>query len=376
MERSTAVSIREEIASLLTDFAGQGKTLTIPRPYLDLCGGDHLKALFFSQLVYWSGSTGKWFFKSYEDWEFEVGLSERQVRRIVRELQDEKIVETYFGKEGIRPVLHYRVVREFLAEWTLTKRQCRVLPNVSVESDVTSPSYKEHENHVHEHHEHDTSVGFISSTQTPITEATIKWLSQRFKSAGRKLSGPEKRALSEWLSEREETEEQLEMGVAGFLQDSYWAGKNFPVDAFKKQFQKYLDQGPLGAPVDLPPIELQPIPVAAAPQPAAAPTTDALFDEYIEIFKTGGKPIGEHEKGEAVQFWNPLTEEQRQRSCADARRVCADTTDPKFIPSPKNHLKQKPWTREAMARAAPVKKETNSQRSLRLLTEERKHQGL
>ena len=77
---------RNEVTAMFNRFAGQSATLVIPRPYIDLCEGDHLAALLLSQILYWSDRTSDpdgWFAKSYADWHDEVALTERQIKRIV-----------------------------------------------------------------------------------------------------------------------------------------------------------------------------------------------------------------------------------------------------------------------------------------------------
>lgn len=85
MKKKTA--LRDNVVSLLLGFAGQSNTLTIPRPFINLCNGDHLAALLLSQILYWQERTedkAGWFAKSYEDWYDELGLTEYQVKRIIQ----------------------------------------------------------------------------------------------------------------------------------------------------------------------------------------------------------------------------------------------------------------------------------------------------
>lgn len=80
-------ALRDNIVSLLLGFAGQSNTLTIPRPFINLCNGDHLAALLLSQILYWQERTedkAGWFAKSYEDWYDELGLTEYQIKRIIQ----------------------------------------------------------------------------------------------------------------------------------------------------------------------------------------------------------------------------------------------------------------------------------------------------
>jgi hypothetical protein len=81
---------------------------------------------------------------------------------------------------------------------------------------------------------------------------------------------------------------------------------------------------------------------------------EPLFRQYLEIPKHADKPIGQKEAEDAKPIWDTLTEEQRMASGRDYARICTEATDPKFIPTPVNHLRQKPWTREVYKRSIPV----------------------
>ena len=132
------MSLRTDILAL---FAGQSAVLTIPRPFITLCGGDHLTALLFSQILYWaerSKDPDGWFAKTYADWESELSLTKRQVMRSVEVLRDlgveTKVMRSSF--HGARAVLHYRVDRRQL-ERNLESHFSE-LRNVTSRSDETS----------------------------------------------------------------------------------------------------------------------------------------------------------------------------------------------------------------------------------------------
>jgi hypothetical protein len=81
---SAGKKYRDKITALFKGFAGQGRTLVIPRPYIDFCKGDHLAALLLSQILFWSERTDNpdgWFTKSYKEWDEELGLTQYQVKR-------------------------------------------------------------------------------------------------------------------------------------------------------------------------------------------------------------------------------------------------------------------------------------------------------
>ena len=135
-------SVREMVADLFVDFAGPNRPIVIQQPYLRMCDGDHVKALFLSQLAYWSNN-GKSFCSSYEEWNKELCLTEKQVRRCAKEFQEEGFLEVRLAKEKGAPTLHYRLVKERLAEWILTKGQNRICPKGGIDPDQRAESYTE-----------------------------------------------------------------------------------------------------------------------------------------------------------------------------------------------------------------------------------------
>lgn len=84
---TSKTNTRDHITALFQSFAGQDKALVIPRPYIDLCKGDHLAALLLSQILYWADRTADpegWFAKSYDEWHDELGMTEYQVKRAIK----------------------------------------------------------------------------------------------------------------------------------------------------------------------------------------------------------------------------------------------------------------------------------------------------
>lgn len=102
--------LRGTVFDLIKQFSGQKQVLTIPRLYIAMTG-DHLEALLLSQIVYWSARTKNpdgWFYKSYQEWDEELGMSQYQVKRAATALR-EFGVETKLKKADGAPTLHYRI---------------------------------------------------------------------------------------------------------------------------------------------------------------------------------------------------------------------------------------------------------------------------
>lgn len=136
---------RDTVTDLFRSFAGQVNTLTIPRPYIDLCGGDHLSALLLSQILYWSDRTedaNGWFAKSYEEWHEELAMTEYQIKRAIngdkRNKNIQKALKDFGVESKLKPskfhsgaaTLHYRVNIEKLQQTVIDFVQNAVLNNV------------------------------------------------------------------------------------------------------------------------------------------------------------------------------------------------------------------------------------------------------
>lgn len=69
-------------------------------------------AAFFEQLLYWSGRTQNpegWVYKTYAQWEEELLISERPLRRIIERLKEMGLIETKLCKINGAPTLHFRL---------------------------------------------------------------------------------------------------------------------------------------------------------------------------------------------------------------------------------------------------------------------------
>lgn len=135
---------REWVANLLTAFAGQGNTLTIPRPYIDLTGSLEA-ALLLSQVVYWTDRATMdegWFAKTYAEWEAELTLSKYQVMKAMKVLA-EAGVETVVKKFDGSPTVHYRLNKVTFSQWIVEKLNYPTLKNLTNDGEKTSRSSTE-----------------------------------------------------------------------------------------------------------------------------------------------------------------------------------------------------------------------------------------
>jgi hypothetical protein len=147
----------QQVKAMIKQFTGQANTLVIPRVFIDLTG-DHLAAMLLSQVLYWSDKTDDaegWFYKTADEWQAELGMSNYQVKRAAAILETFG-VETRVRKVKKTPKMHYRIdmpffinlFLKFLENQEASKSRSYAVENQetskSMEVEETSKSYKEH----------------------------------------------------------------------------------------------------------------------------------------------------------------------------------------------------------------------------------------
>ena len=118
------MSNQSEMFYLLKAFSGRANILTVTQFYVDLLDGDIRSALLLSQIIYWSDKSNLedgWFYKTYAEWEKELRMSERPLRRYVNKLRDLEIIETELHQVDGAPTLHYRVNFDKLVQLVTVK---------------------------------------------------------------------------------------------------------------------------------------------------------------------------------------------------------------------------------------------------------------
>ena len=113
---------QQQVYALITQVVGQANILTIPRLFIDWTG-DHITALFLSQVIYWSSRTDDrdgWFYKSAKEWQEELSISDYQLARATKKLAVAGL-KTKLRKVMGAPTLHYRVDQEEFLKWISEK---------------------------------------------------------------------------------------------------------------------------------------------------------------------------------------------------------------------------------------------------------------
>lgn len=122
MAKNSNVSFQKSIFNLLEELTGNSNVLTSPYAFLKHFNGDHAKAMFFSQLLYWCDKSNRpdgWFYKSYDEWEEELFLTPYQIRKYTKELKQEGLIQTKIKKANNKTTVHYLVCREALFHWVV-----------------------------------------------------------------------------------------------------------------------------------------------------------------------------------------------------------------------------------------------------------------
>ena len=119
---------RSHVMNIISAYSGKDSTIAIPRVYVELTG-DFNRAAILNQILYWADRTKDpdgWFYKSYSDWEAELGLSQYQVKRAIEGDKRSKNNDQALANLGVEttlrkapngaPTVHYRVNESVFVE--------------------------------------------------------------------------------------------------------------------------------------------------------------------------------------------------------------------------------------------------------------------
>jgi hypothetical protein len=103
------------LTKTIREHKGQCNVIPIKNELLGFVGGDYTTAALLTQILYWQERTkitGGWIAKSYKDWTSELFLSEKKVRKSMKLLEDNKLIQIKLKKFNGSPTNHYRLQRE------------------------------------------------------------------------------------------------------------------------------------------------------------------------------------------------------------------------------------------------------------------------
>ncbi|MCX7726224.1 MAG: hypothetical protein N2053_05195 [Chitinispirillaceae bacterium] len=111
--------MQQDFFTIISGFVGQSNILTVPRIFISTLDGIE-EALFVSQLLYWTGkSKDGWVWKTYSDWEEEIGIKERTLRNIKTKLEKIGLIETKIKKARGSTAVFYKLNTDKLLEMLL-----------------------------------------------------------------------------------------------------------------------------------------------------------------------------------------------------------------------------------------------------------------
>lgn len=169
------MSNQQRLITLIKSLAGQANVLTIPRIYAVALDGYLEAALLLSQSLFWSDRTkdpNGWFYKTYEDWTSEIGLSKYQIGRAAQKLTELSLMETKIKKANGAPTVHYRVMIEAVVDWIvkfLDNQETSLSRNLTIDSEETERS--------------DSKETSLSLTKTTIDHESIDYVGREGASA-------------------------------------------------------------------------------------------------------------------------------------------------------------------------------------------------
>lgn len=127
------MSNRQDFSNLIYSVFGNANTIPVPVVFLELFE-EYNTAVLLNQIIYWSDKTSRkdgYFYKTYQDWQEEIYLSEYQVRKSVKKLKELGFLETSVKKANGNPTLHYKLDTKVFQEWLLKKLKERKESNLS-----------------------------------------------------------------------------------------------------------------------------------------------------------------------------------------------------------------------------------------------------
>ncbi|EIA1766317.1 ATPase [Vibrio parahaemolyticus] len=110
---------------VVRELSGPAASISIPRPYIRFCDGNHNHAAVLSQLVFWSSTKpdGEWFYKANDELASELEMSVDQVRYAVRQLKTrlDGVIQSRVRKANGVPTTHYQIDGNKLVELLFPK---------------------------------------------------------------------------------------------------------------------------------------------------------------------------------------------------------------------------------------------------------------
>ena len=190
----------QQITALIKSISGQANTLAIPRLFISITGDIKL-AILLSQCIYWSDRTKDsqgWFYKSYPDWQDEIGLSQFEVKRAAIKLVSAGLIKTKLKRANGAPTMHYWVNFNALSNAImkfLDNRETSLSRNLIIDNEESSQSDNG-----------DSSQSDNEESQQSLTEITSEITSETTTETTSSSNEPENFGQAEGQEEEVDTE--------------------------------------------------------------------------------------------------------------------------------------------------------------------------
>ena len=105
---------QHQVFTLIKRLTGQENILAVPKDIVRFAG-DPATGMFLSQLIYWSDRGARkdgYIFKTYKEWEEELGIKRYYARKAKNNLEEMGIIETKVKKANGNPTVHYKLIKE------------------------------------------------------------------------------------------------------------------------------------------------------------------------------------------------------------------------------------------------------------------------
>lgn len=264
---------------------------------------------------------------SQEELASELGVEDRTVRLYIQHLEEDGFIR--IEQRGLKETnLYWMVWHQVFDE----------------ESEQDRSGLDRHEFSGQDRHEHsypdrhidagplhllteESHTKRINTTSENIFDlGSMKWFSQRFRDAGKKLSPKEKHNLAEALCRDGRTESQIEAALSCFLADPYWKSNNFPPTGFLSQLDKYLEQSRNNEPA------------APTSHPVPSATQEASGDVAVPA-DTPAPPAAArvapapHWRDAWLAMWNGIVTAMpgSEWDESDDKKLLSATQDPEFV---------------------------------------------
>lgn len=166
----TDKATRDEIMEIIKELTGQANILTIPRMFIKITG-DLNSGLLLNQIIYWTGKgynkeTGA-FYKTYREWEEEIGLGKNQVEYSKKRLEKLQLIDTMVLRAEGSPTVHYKLnykkLVELIKSESVRNGLLKIQKSIAENSEMDCGKFRKHNRRIHQ----ETTAEITTHTPLP-----------------------------------------------------------------------------------------------------------------------------------------------------------------------------------------------------------------